>query len=64
MLDIHKIMSDLSRCRPCFDSERDFKHALKRQICKAMPNSDPHLEFPIKNMKLDIFTGTMANFLL
>ena len=58
MLDIHKLMSDLSKHRPRFDSEEDFKCALKRQICKAMPNSDPHLEYKIKNMKLDIYLPT------
>ena len=58
MLDIHKLMSDLSKHRPIFHSEEDFQHALKRQIRKAMPNSDPHLEYKIKNMKLDIYLLT------
>ena len=45
MLDIHKLMSDLSKHRPRFDSEEDFQHVLSRdRFCKAMPNSDPHLE--------------------
>jgi len=58
MLDIHKLMSDLSKHHPRFNLEEDFKHALKRQIRKAMSNSDPHLEYKIKNMSLDIYVPT------
>ena len=62
MLDIHKLMSDLSNHRPIFHSEEDFQHALKRQIRKAMPACEICLEWPYRgtpgNGYLDIYLST------
>ena len=58
MLDIHGLMADLSKHHVSFRLEADFQHALVQQIRKAMPNSEPHLEHNIKNMRLDIYIGT------
>ena len=58
MLDIHTLMADLSKYHPSFHLEADFQHALSQQIHKVMPNSDPHLEYKIKNMSLDIYLPT------
>ena len=58
MLDIHGLMADLSKHHPSFRLEVDFQQALVQQILKAMPNSEPHLEHYIKNMRLDIYLPT------
>ena len=63
MLDIHKIMSDLSKHRPIFHSEADFQFALAWQIHKAIPNCEIRLEMPYRtsqgNWYLDIWLQTM-----
>ena len=61
MLDIQKLMADLSIHRPIFHSEADFQHALAWQIHEVMPDCGIRLEFPPfsdKRMYLDIWLST------
>ncbi len=56
MLDIHGVMTALSKTRPIFHSEGDFQHELACQIHKMMPDSRIRLEFPLKEgTNLDIW---------
>ena len=45
-LDIHGLMTELSKHRPIFHSEADFQHALAWQIHMDSPNSKVRLEYP------------------
>ena len=57
MLDIHKLMADLSKHHKIFHSEEYFQRALAGQIRKEMPNCEICLEFLYrkKNWRLDIW---------
>jgi hypothetical protein len=44
MLDINKILNDLSSIRPVFHSEADFQHALAWEIQKRCPKAQIRLE--------------------
>lgn len=60
MIDIVKIMQELSKTRPVFHSEADFQHALAWEIHKVMPDSNIRLEYPFRREKdyhLDIFAS-------
>lgn len=56
-------MKSLSRRRPVFHSEADFRHALAWQIQKAMPDNQVRLETPFldekENKHLDIWLPDM-----
>ncbi len=45
MLDIDRLMTELSRHRPIFHSEADFQHALAWQIHITKPDCEVRLEF-------------------
>ena len=58
MIEIDRIMAELSRERPVFHSEADLQHALAWQIHRASPECGVRLEyrpFPEKSMHLDLW---------
>ena len=58
MLDIHNLMADLSRHRPCFHSEADFQFALAWRIHEVITDCKIRLEWPYRDMRLDIYLRT------
>lgn len=60
MIDIVKIMQELSKTRPVFHSEADFQHALAWEMHKVMSDSNIRLEYPFSGKRtyhLDIFAS-------
>ena len=66
ILDIDKIMYQLSRWRPIFHSEADFQFSLAWMIKEQYPNCDIRLEFIPEsnpNLHLDILVS-LQHFLI
>ena len=63
MLDIHNLMTDLSKHRPIFHSEADFQFALAWRIHEVIPDCEIRLEWPYRserNRYLDIWLPTQG----
>lgn len=65
MLDMTKILADLSKKRPIFHSEADFQHALAWEIHQQWPKCSIRLEqkfsdSSVQNMYLDIYVSNFS----